>query len=279
MIFSLALLLPLAFSALFSEYAGKLAVFLESLVNLSSFLFFLLVINTGNLAFSAIITMLCVTIFMILVSVATEKLRLNPFVAGLGINLSFSALVSFVANKLFATKGLLTEAITKTQYLENTNSVQVFFICAVFVLIVLFFVFLRYTKAGLALQVSGLRPDFLFFRGFDYTKLYHLAWALVGFLSCFSGILCTLKFQGYVPNVCSGRGWVALALVFIGKKKPLGVLLATVFYSLLEFVINNNSTVFGGLIKNVNPTLLLSLPYFVILLALFFMRTDKAESF
>ena len=49
MIFSLALLLPLSFAALISEYAGVLAVFLEGLVNLSSFLFFFFSIAFGNL--------------------------------------------------------------------------------------------------------------------------------------------------------------------------------------------------------------------------------------
>ena len=49
MIYTLALLLPLSFAALVSEYAGVLAVFLEGLVNLSSFLFFFFSVAFGNL--------------------------------------------------------------------------------------------------------------------------------------------------------------------------------------------------------------------------------------
>ena len=76
MIYTLALLLPLSFAALVSEYAGVLAVFLEGLVNLSSFLFFFFSIAFGNLYAAFAFTFLCSGIFVFASSFCVAKLKI-----------------------------------------------------------------------------------------------------------------------------------------------------------------------------------------------------------
>ena len=120
MIFSLALLLPLSFAALISEYAGVLAGFLEGLVNLSSFLFFFFSIVFGNLYAAFAFTFLCSGIFIFACSFCVAKLKLNPFIAGLGINLVISGVISLVSESVFGTKSLVTEVVTGTSIFTSS---------------------------------------------------------------------------------------------------------------------------------------------------------------
>ena len=271
MIFSLALLLPLSFAALISEYAGVLAVFLEGLVNLSSFLFFFFSIVFGNLYVAFAFTFLCSGIFVFASSFCVAKLKLNPFIAGLGINLVISGVISLLSESVFGTKSLVTEVVTGTSIFTSSviKSGLFFWIFAVLLCLVLF---LKFTKAGRILKVSGREKDVLFSCGIKQENFWIFSWVAASVLACFSGILCTLKFAAFVPNVCAGRGWIALALVFIGKKSSFGVILATIFYAMLEYGINNVSVIFGGIFANINSTVLLAVPYFVILVMLFFVR-------
>lgn len=269
MIYSLCLLLPLSFAALISEYAGVLAVFLEGFVNLSSFLFFLFATIFENLFVAFAFTFLCCGLFVFCFSLCVAKL--NPFIAGLGINLVISGLISYLSNSIFGTKSLITEVLTGTELFSQSviSSWQKGLFLVIFACLVCILVFIRFTKVGRILKVSGSEKEVLFSVGIKQENFQIFSWCLAGFLAVFSGILCTFKFAAFVPNVCAGRGWIALALVFIGKKSPLGVILATIFYACLEYGINNISVIFGGIFANINSTVLLSIPYFVILALLF----------
>ena len=274
MIYTLALLLPLSFAALVSEYAGVLAVFLEGLVNLSSFLFFFFSIAFGNLYAAFAFTFLCSGIFVFASSFCVAKLKLNPFIAGLGINLIVSGVISLLSESIFGTKSLVTEVVSGTAYFTKDvgTSWQNGLFVVVFIILAFIVIFLKFTKTGRVLKVSGKEKDVLFSCGIKQENFQMFAWTLAGFLATFSGILCTFKFSAFVPNVCAGRGWIALALVFVGKKSPFGVILATIFYAFLEYCINNVSVIFGGIFANINSTVLLAVPYCVILLMLFFVR-------
>lgn len=274
MIYTLALLLPLSFAALVSEYAGVLAVFLEGLVNLSSFLFFFFSVAFGNLYAAFAFTFLCSGIFVFASSVCVAKLKLNPFIAGLGINLVISGVISLLSESVFGTKSLVTEVVTGTSFFTSSviKSWQTGLFFWIFAVLLCLVLFLKFTKAGRILKVSGREKDVLFSCGIKQENFWIFSWVAASVLASFSGILCTLKFAAFVPNVCAGRGWIALALVFIGKKSSFGVIFATIFYAMLEYAINNVSVIFGGIFANINSTVLLAVPYCVILAMLFFVR-------
>ena len=202
------------------------------------------------------------------------KLKLNPFIAGLGINLVISGVISLLSESVFGTKSLVTEVVTGTNIFTSSviKSWQTGLFFWIFAVLLCLVFFLKFTKAGRILKVSGREKDVLFSCGIKQENFWIFSWVAASVLACFSGILCTLKFAAFVPNVCAGRGWIALALVFIGKKSSFGVILATIFYAMLEYGINNVSVIFGGIFANINSTVLLAVPYFVILVMLFFVR-------
>ena len=123
-------------------------------------------------------------------------------------------------------------------------------------------VFLKYSRDGLYLRVTGSDADVLKAKGVNPENLRSLSWCLAALYAALAGILLTLRLSSFVPNISSGRGWMALAAVFLGKKKPLRIVAAVIIFCLADIFSANIQNYITGI-----PTsLLISLPYLVSLL-------------
>ena len=91
--FSCPLLLA-STGALFSEYTGTLALFMEGFISFSGFLTFYFTVLTSSLAAGLSLGMLTSLLLVFLLAWITEKLHANQFIAALGMNLFFSSIIS-----------------------------------------------------------------------------------------------------------------------------------------------------------------------------------------
>jgi simple sugar transport system permease protein len=60
------------------------------------------------------------------------------------------------------------------------------------------------------------------------------AWALAAFLASLAGAALTFRVGAYAPGGIAGRGWIALAAVYLGGRKVWGVVLAAIVFSFAE---------------------------------------------
>ena len=84
------------------------------------------------------------------------------------------------------------------------------------------------------------------------------------YASC-AGCILPFTLSSYVPNISSGRGWTALAVVFLGRKNTAAVFAAVFVFAAAQYAANNIQNITGS----VTPALLISLPYIVALLLIF----------
>jgi simple sugar transport system permease protein len=140
---------------------------------------------------------------------------------------------------------------------------------SVFVFIILCAVLLQKTKTGRRLRITGSDPDVLFERGISPSYYRTISWIISGFFASLAGIFLVLKVSSFVPNISSGRGWIALAVVFLGRKKSIGIILAVLVFAGAEFLSNNlqGSSVPSGL--------LIALPYAAALLLFILIPSKK----
>ena len=86
-----------------------------------------------------------------------------------------------------------------------------------------------------------------------------------------AGCFLPLRISSFVPNISSGRGWMALAIVFFGRKKILRIAFAVIIFCGTDY--------FATYIQNYIPTIpssfVLALPYLVIILL---MALDKKKN-
>jgi ABC-type uncharacterized transport system permease subunit len=78
-----------------------------------------------------------------------------------------------------------------------------------------------------------------------------------------AGCYLSLGLSAFVPNMSSGRGWIALVAIYLGGKRPLGVAAACFLFALADSFAN-----FAQGFLRIPPDFILALPYAITLLAL-----------
>lgn len=270
-------LLLISFGALISEYAGMIAVFTDGIINLSAFFCFLFLSLTNNIFVSISLSFLLCIFFVLLIAEFTERTQSNPFLTALAINLFSSGFISLLSVQFFKTKGVLSFQEFIPLFVSNEKFLRTFcglpVSCIFLSLVVILWIALYKTKWGIVLTISGKHSQFLDEKGIS-SKTYHLlSWMLAGSFAILYGITFMFRLSSFVPNISSGRGWIALAVVFLGKTNPKGVFAGSLIFTLLEYGIMRlqNISLFQGL----SPTIFISIPYLVALVIIILTSTKK----
>jgi simple sugar transport system permease protein len=108
-------------------------------------------------------------------------------------------------------------------------------------------------KHSTALISLGLYPD-----------IYRWAAFLVsGFFCGIGGSFLSLNLGAFVPNMTAGKGWIALVVIFLGARRPIGLIAAALVFGLAESFSNYAQGLF-----NVPADFILAMPYLLTLLAM-----------
>ena len=244
--------------ALFTEYAGCLALFLDGLVSFSAFLFYTFTVITGSPVAGAVLACLGAVVITLAFSAVVERGGANRFIAAIAMNLFFGAMTSCLSWVIFGTRGVLTNDLFK--FSVGTARAAAVIVTAVFVAMAI--IFLKYGRRGLYIRVTGSDADVLKAKGVNPGNLRTLSWGLASLYGTLAGILLALRLSSFVPNISSGRGWMALAAVFLGKKKPLRIVAAVLVFCLADLFAANIQNYLQG----IPSSFLISLPYLVSLL-------------
>lgn len=248
--------------ALFSDFAGILAIFLEGLVSFSAFLMYHYTLTTGSAIAGFLLTIITATIIVTLFSYIIEKTGSNAFIAATAINLLFSACPSLFSSIIYGTRGVLYDGA----FVFEPQSTKIITITISLIIIISGIIFLKYTRFGLYLRITGSDSKVLLAKGVNpfYCKIS--AWGIAAFFAAAAGVFLSLRISSFVPNISSGRGWMALAAVYLGKKKPWRIILSVVIFCATDY--------FAANIQNYIPQLpsavLLALPYIICIILITF---------
>jgi len=279
---SVPLLLASA-GALISEYAGVLAVFIDGIINLSAFLTFLFAYCTGSTLAACLLSGLCAAAVSVLASVYTEKTESNPFVTGIALNLFSAGFTSVCSSVVFKTKGVLSPAILKANFnfaeglFPTISNVTSFFALFIPTLICVLFLFpvVKYTKWGLRLVVAGSDPNLLKKKGVNPAFYRCSSWLLAGLFASAAGSVLTMRLSSFVPNISSGRGWIALAAVFLGRRNVFGVIASSLLFTAAGYAADTIQTAAG--FSFIPPSVLPALPYIAAIAVFFFGGKHKTS--
>ena len=123
-------------------------------------------------------------------------------------------------------------------------------------------IFLKYSRHGLYVRIAGSDADVLKAKGVNPGNIKSLSWCLSALYGSLAGILLAIRLSSFVPNISSGRGWMALAAVFLGKKKPLRIVAAVLIFCFADLLAANIQNYIPG----IPSSFLISLPYLVSLI-------------
>jgi simple sugar transport system permease protein len=226
---ALTIMIPILFAAsggLFPALAGTLNIALEGLLLIGAFtslaVFYFTGSITASLAAAAFISMLISALH----AFTTFKLRANVFIAGLAVNLLTSGLCIVLSGKLFNTRGVVT-----AQNIQGLGNWYLF--SGLFLLFIIWLVIFK-TPFGYRLRACEKRSEALSSLGINPVFYKVTALLLSGLLCGIGGSFLSLNLGAFVPGMSAGKGWIALAVIFLGAKKPLGILAAAFVFAFAE---------------------------------------------
>jgi len=226
---SLTIMTPILFAAaggLFPALAGTLNIALEGLLLTGAFASIAVYHYSASVTASIFAAVFASVSLSALHALGAYKLRANVFISGLAVNLFSGGLCVVLSDKIFNTRGVV--ALTSVQgLLTRYLFIGLFLLLAAWVVI-------YKTPFGYRLRACEKNADALASLGIS-ARFYQTAALLIsGFFSGLGGSFLSLNLGAFVPGMSSGRGWIALVVIFLGGRKPQGILAAAFIFALAE---------------------------------------------
>ncbi len=278
-----------AIGGLFTELAGMLNIALEGLMLIGAFFSVVFSSLTGNLFLGIVLGVATSMLLSLAFGSITLYLRANVFITGLATNLFASGFTLVLAFQMFKTKGVIqfenipdlpVLSIPALQKIPVVGDILIGHNIIVYItwFIVLISAIVIYkTPFGLRIRGTGLNAPTMISLGMN-PKNYQLLGILISGFTCgLAGAMLTLKLDAFVPEITSGRGWIALVAIYLGNKTPVGIVVASFVFGLAESISNYAQ---GAI--NVPADFILAFPYVLTVVAMIgysiwrYYKTSKA---
>jgi simple sugar transport system permease protein len=275
---AVVIMTPLLFAAtggLYTELAGMLNIALEGLLLIGAFSAIATVYFTGSFIAGFVAAILASILLAALLACTSIKLRSNVFITGLAVNLLSSGLTIVLSHYLFNTRGVVAlhdishlpvivipfiDSIPVIGELLSQHSVYVY---VSWLLLFLSWLVIYKTPFGYRLRACNKQSAVLVSLGIDPNPYRWTAFLVSGFYCGIGGSFLSLNLGAFVPNMTAGKGWIALVVIFLGVRKPLGLIVAAFVYGLVETLSNHAQGLF-----NIPADFILAMPYLLALLAM-----------
>lgn len=261
-----------ALGGLLSERAGVMAIGLEGYIIAGAFAGLWGGNAAGTWAGVAMAVAAGLLIGM-LVAFLCVTLSANQAVVGLTAILLATGITDYLNSTLFegaytslsGLPSLPVPGLSKIPVIGPALFDQPFFVYFAIAMTVVLALMFKYSMPGLALHAVGENPPAAQVRGISVLRVRYAAVLASGVLAALGGATFTVV-QGltFSPTMGAGRGFIALAAIYLGGWRVLPVVAACVVFGL-----TNVAQVWANVLGlHVPPSILSTLPYLVTLVAL-----------
>jgi len=254
----ISIIIPILFAAaggLFPVLAGTLNIALEGLLLAGAFSSLAVYYITGSVTAAIITAVIASTALSALHAFAFFKLRANLYISALAVNLFSAGLCVVLSDKLFHTRGVIVA--------ESAQGLQKWYIITGVFILAAAWLAINKTPFGYRLRACEKNSEALISLGINPQVYQTAAIMISGFFCGLGGSFLSLNLGAFVPGMSAGKGWIALAVIFLGGRKPIGVLAAAFLFSLAELLSN-----YAQGIMSIPADFLLAFPYFTTLIAM-----------
>lgn len=243
-------LIPILLAAtggMICERAGVFQISLEGLMLIGAFSAVAGSFWAGSATVGLLTAMGAGAIVALILAYGTVTRGGDPIVLGVAINLLALGLTSFLIVQLFGVRGVFQDpgivglprlVVPVLSDIPVIGS-ALFRLTALGYLALLavpaLWVWLFKSAAGTRLRGVGERPDAAATLGVDPVRTRYLAVGLSGVFAGLAGAQLSLgNVVQFSENMSSGRGWIAVVAVLLGRAHPVGVLGACLLFGLAE---------------------------------------------
>jgi ABC-type uncharacterized transport system permease subunit len=289
---STPLILP-ALGGLISDLAGSVNIALEGCMLVAAFTGVIVSAYTKNVWLGVGAGILAGVALSALLAYFHLALNTNVVITGIALNMMATGGTVFLLYVLTGDKGnsstlaslavpnVTIPIIKDIPFLGTILSGHNIFVYLAFILTWLVAVFLYKTPLGVHLRAVGENPEAAMSLGINVKRTRLIAILLSGFLSSLGGLDLSMAYLTiFQRDMTAGRGFIALAAIYLGGRRPLGTMLAAIIFGFADALGNQ----LGSL--KIPSQLVQTLPYVatVVALVVYALRTqaqirDRARKF
>lgn len=259
---------------LYAERSGILNIGMEGVMLSGAFFSFAGAWYTGSLAMGLLCGIAGGLVVSLLHGLLSITLVQNQSVSGLAINMLLLGITSFLFKLMSDGQSYQQIETLPTIAIPGLSQIpfigEAFFNCDIltyilYVLLILTWLFYKKTNLGLSFSAVGENPGAAESAGINVKKYRWIAMIFNGILGGVGGAYLVLVQLGvFTENMISGRGYIALATVILGRYTPFGVFGSALLFGAANALQIRLQTI--GV--SVSPYLLAILPYALTLIAM-----------
>lgn len=271
---STALILP-ALGGLITDLSGSINIALEGTMLVSAFTGVIVSGFTHNVWLGVLGGIVAGILFSALLAYFHLYLGTNIILAGTALNILASGGTVFLLFMLTGDKGsssTLASGVVPTvnipfiediPFLGTVLSGHNIFVYGAFLLTFLISKLLYSTKFGVHLRAVGEDPVAATSVGINVRRTKFISILISGFLASLGGLNLSMAYlSSFQRDMTAGRGFIALAAVYLGGRKPWGTVLAAILFGIADALSNQLGTL------NIPSQLVQMIPYVITIVAL-----------
>ncbi|MDR1867918.1 MAG: ABC transporter permease [Treponema sp.] len=225
-----------ALGALLTELSGCLGIFIDGFMVFGSFFSFVCGSWTASLFWGCFLSALGAGVIGFALARFVRISGANPFIVGLAFNTFAGALTASCSAMLFGTKGVVRVASVAIPQRLSIFSGYSVFVYVSWLMVIIVTVVLHTTTVGFRLRAAGRSAQAALERGLHPERYREGAWACAAVLAALAGAALTFRIGAYTPGGVAGRGWIALATVYLGFRTVWGTVLAAVLCAAADHI-------------------------------------------
>lgn len=264
-----------AMGGLVATVAGVPNMALEGIMNVGAFTGVMVSAYTGSVWLAIFAGILAGVLMALLLGAFHLHFKTDLFIAGLAVNLMASGGTVFLLYVLTGDKGnsstvkslsvpeLQIPLIKDIPVIGEIFSGHPIFTYLAFLSVFLVYIFLYRTRFGTHLRAVGENPEAATTLGINVNRTRMIALAISGVFAAIGGMNLSMAYlQLFQREMAAGRGWIGIAAVHLGTRKPVGVMLASILFGFADAISNQ----LGSL--NIPSQLVQMIPYATTIVAL-----------
>jgi general nucleoside transport system permease protein len=236
-LFFLSPLLIAASGSLVAELSGRTNMALEGFILSGAFCAALLMASGCGAAISCILAMVAAGAACAILSVCIDRFGTDPIMAGLAANLIAQSGTGALAKILFGSQGILRLSMPAYKQAMGQASV-VIDLCAAAAVFGFAWIFIAQTREGLRIRALGSNQAAAKSSGVNPGLSRALAFSFSGIACALAGALYVVRLSAWSTGMTFGKGWLALAAMYVGRASFPGLLLSCILFSLVETFAN-----------------------------------------
>ncbi|MGD1992445.1 MAG: ABC transporter permease [Anaerolineae bacterium] len=226
----------------FSQRSGVLNLGVEGQMLLGAFAAFYVAFTTGSLGLGLLVALIVGAVMGLAMAFVSVTLQAEQGISGIGFYLFGLGASDLLFQRLLGTVETVSgfppiyiPALSDIPVLGRVFFSQNILVYGAFALVPVAWFVLNKTTLGLKIRAVGENPQAADSLGVSVSRVRYLTVILGGVLSGMAGASLSIALLNvFQQNLTSGLGFIAVALVYFGGWRPLGVLVGALLFSMVN---------------------------------------------